>query len=92
MLKKPKKCTPCGDYKCQIPMPVNKRVVAIDICIADIVSALNAANIKTSASCCGHGEIAGTIILDDGRCINIFPTFKSWDEWEPQKANMRKAK
>lgn len=67
MMQKPDKCTPVGEYKCQVPMPLNGRVQDIDFCIADIVSALNAANIKTLASCCGHGERLGSIMLDDGR-------------------------
>jgi len=67
-LPKPKKCTLMGNYKCQIPMPINGRVQGIDYCIADIVAALNAANIKTVMSCCGHGNDANSIIiLEDGR-------------------------
>lgn len=61
-------CTPVGEYLCQVPMPLNGRVQGIDFCIADIVAALNAANIKTVASCCGHGdESKASIILEDGR-------------------------
>jgi len=50
-------------------MPINGRVFNIDYCIADIVAALNAANIKTVASCCGHGgnDIPSIITLEDGR-------------------------
>jgi hypothetical protein len=51
-------------------MPIKGRVRSIDYCIADIVAALNAANIKTVASCCGHG-LAGTIALEDGRELTI---------------------
>lgn len=59
-----------GTYAHQIPMPINKRVCGIDYCIADIVAALNAANINTVASCCGHGKMLSSICLQDGRvCI-----------------------
>ena len=66
-----KKCCGIGTYECQVPMPINKRVQSIDICIADIVAALNAANIITTASCCGHGEIDGAIMLEDGRVLGV---------------------
>ena len=85
----PSKCTPCGEYKCQVPMPLKGRRQDVDICIADLVAALNAANIKTEASCCGHGKIVGTILLEDGRCLNVFPTYESWDEYELPKADLR---
>jgi len=68
---KPSKCTPVGEYKCQIPMPLNGRVEGVDICIADIVAALNAANIPTDASCCGHGKMMGSVLLTDGRVLRI---------------------
>ena len=52
-------------------MPLNGRLQSIDICIADIVAALNAANIKTIASCCGHGKIDGKISIEGGRELII---------------------
>lgn len=55
-LVKERGCTPVGEYKCQIPMPINGRRRDIDFCIADIVAALNAAGLDTIASCCGHGD------------------------------------
>ena len=65
-------CTPMGEYKCQIPMPVRGRMVDVDWCIADIVAALNAANITTVMSCCGHGdESIARIDLEDGRVLKI---------------------
>lgn len=70
-LVKRRGCTPCGEYCCQVPMPIRGRVVGVDMCIAKIVAALNAANIETRASCCGHGEQLGSIILDDGRELVI---------------------
>jgi len=66
-----KKCSGVGTYKCQTPMPINGRVRYIDFCIADIVAALNAANIKTEASCCGHGKTDASILLEDGRELII---------------------
>jgi len=70
-MNKPKQCCKMGTYECQIPMPISGRVRYIDLCIADIVAALNAANIKTDSSCCGHGKIDGIISLEDGREIRI---------------------
>jgi len=66
-----KKCCKLGTYEHQIPIPVECRVRWIDYCIADIVAALNAANIPTLASCCGHGKMDGDIQLADGRIIKI---------------------
>ena len=65
------KCCDFGEHKCTIPMPINGRVQCIDYCIADVVAALNAANIVTVASCCGHQKIDATILLEDGRTITI---------------------
>ena len=42
-------------------------VVFVDKCISGIIQALNDAGIMTIASCCGHGKIDGSIILEDGR-------------------------
>jgi hypothetical protein len=61
-----------GEYRCQIPMPIKGRLQSIDWCIADIVAALNAANITTITSCCGHGdESKARIDLEDGRVLHI---------------------
>lgn len=59
-------CCAAGTYECQVPMAIAGHREDIDACIADIVAALNAANIPTVASCCGHGR-RGTIALADGR-------------------------
>lgn len=50
----------------------------VDACIADIVEALIAAGIYTSGCCCGHGEIVGNIILEDGRVITV--EFPEWEQ------------
>ena len=60
-----------GTYEHQVPMPIGGRRVDIDYCIADIVAALNAANIKTEASCCGHSVVSGVISLSDGRELTM---------------------
>jgi hypothetical protein len=60
------KCCEFGTYSCTVSMPIANRVEEVDYCIARIVAALNAANIKTLASCCGHGIKEGSIILEDG--------------------------
>ena len=68
----PENCCDFGEYTCQIPQPINGKVRYIDICISDIVSALNAANLKTVASCCGHGnDSLSSVVLEDGREISI---------------------
>lgn len=60
-------CRPCGTYECQVPMPLRGRRQDVDVCVADIVAALNAAGVVTMASCCGHGEQDGSVALEDGR-------------------------
>ena len=72
MRPKPNQCSRMGTYECQVPMPLAGRLQGIDYCIADIVAALNAANITTVASCCGHGnESIAVISLEDGRHLSI---------------------
>ena len=44
---------------------------AVDSCIAPIVEALVKAGIDTRASCCGHGQRHGKIILPDGRWLLV---------------------
>lgn len=70
-MKKPTECCLCGSYEHQIPMPIKGRRRDVDLCIADILAALNAANILTVASCCGHGKQDGSIELEDGRTLTI---------------------
>jgi len=70
-MRRPEKCCEVGTYKCQVPMAINGRRVDIDFCIADIVAALNAANIITIASCCGHGKQDASIVLQDRRVIYL---------------------
>lgn len=71
MKDRPKECCEPGTYDCQIPMAINGRRQDVDFCIADIIAALNAANLTTVASCCGHGKSGAVISLDDGREIRV---------------------
>jgi len=68
---KPKTCCKLGSYECTVPMAINGRRHDVDLCIADIVAALNTANIITVNSCCGHGIMDGCITLEDDREIVI---------------------
>ena len=70
-MDKPKECCDFGEFKCQVPMPINGKVCFVDFCISHIVASLNAGNVRTIASCCGHGKINGSILLDDGRELSI---------------------
>ncbi len=79
-MKKPDKCCSMGSYECQIPMPIRGRRQDIDFCIADLVVALNTANIVTVASCCGHEKLKGKpgiINLEDGRSLQIYAKRKT---------------
>ena len=62
-------------------MPIKGRIRCIDHCIHHLVAALNAANITTVASCCGHNKLRGSIDLEDGRTLIIIPTPQSLEEW-----------
>jgi len=50
--------------------------INIDKCIVSIVKGLHHANLKTIASCCGHGKQPGSVVLDDGREILIFSEYE----------------
>ena len=45
--------------------------VPIDLCIADIVEALQNGGIDMRGSCCGHEREDGYIYLQDGRTLKI---------------------
>jgi hypothetical protein len=68
-----------GSYECQVPMAIRGRRQDIDFCIADVVAALNAANVTTVASCCGHGKQDGSVLLEDGREIVIKNGVRPWE-------------
>lgn len=54
---------------------IGGRLVEVDVEIAPIVKALNAAGVETIASCSGHGHRPGNIMLRDGREIVIARDF-----------------
>lgn len=56
--------------------------IGVDSCIAPLVEALNVAGILTDASCCGHGNRPGSIILADGRELIISPSREATIEME----------
>lgn len=68
-------CRQCGQHPKRIAVPIpadlshtGKERIAlkpIDACIADLVQGLNEHGIKTRASCCGHGNNPGVIVLED---------------------------
>jgi len=62
---------PVAEYQHQVPMPLGGRLQSIDYCVADIVAALNATNIRTVWSCCGHGTMDAQVGLEDGRTLVI---------------------
>ena len=74
-------CKKCGKkqvlVKCLIPAELSYtgkerwKNCKIDACIADMVKALNKGGVKTSTSCCGHGNYDGEIWLHDGRKLII---------------------
>jgi hypothetical protein len=55
-----------------VPMPIGGRVRDIDSCIAHLIAALNCSGAcRTIACCCGHGNLPGSILLEDGRCLVV---------------------
>ena len=66
----------------QVCMPLNGRVQCIDFCIHQIVAALNAGGVRTVASCCGHEEMKGNIVLEDGRVLLIQQEPESMEAWK----------
>ena len=47
----------------------------VDPCIAPLVQILNDGGIQTIASCCGHGNRPGNIILENGKELIICDDF-----------------
>lgn len=66
---------PCEVFSCN-----DWNMAEIDQCIAPIVETLNAANIYTMSSCCGHGKERGYIWLKDGRILIILPAGTTKEE------------
>lgn len=88
-MERPDKCCEIQSYEHTVPMAINGRRVDVDLCIADIVAALNAANIHTKGSCCGHGKLLPTVILEDERMLVIYPSIaagvKAVEEFKHQQ-------
>lgn len=61
----------CGNDKC------NEINSGIDECIKPLIKALNDCGMETVASCCGHGNRHGNVMLRDGREILIAPDFET---------------
>lgn len=54
-----------------------EKVGGSDRCIAPLVEALNRGGAETVASCCGHGELPGTIILRDDTWLLVMPEWQA---------------
>ena len=78
MIVKPGQCCSCGSYECGVPMPLCGRVATVDLCVSHLVAALNAGGVETTASCCGHGKMPGSVLLADGRELLILPSGYTW--------------
>lgn len=48
-----------------------------DPCLESLVRALNDGGMRTVASCCGHGEHPGSVVLQDERVLMILPNVDS---------------
>lgn len=69
MIKKPNNCCDCGTYEHCVPMCIRNKVVFIDYCVARLVASLEAGGMNPVASCCGHGKIPPSVLLDDDTMI-----------------------
>lgn len=63
----------------------HSKKIEVDACIIQLVQALNDAGIETVASCCGHGNSPGSIVLRDGRelIVTSFETARWLDKFFP---------
>jgi len=94
-----KRCCGCGTYRhcINIVPPWNngrmadegiKILVGIDRCILPEIVELWNAGIKTVASCCGHGKLAPSVVVDDASIENMRKfRYKN----DPEGAKMREA-
>lgn len=68
---------PCGThgsaetYAAQVTLRLNGKDRGIDPCVAPIVQALYDAGLKPVASCCGHGVMPASVLLEDGREVLV---------------------
>jgi hypothetical protein len=81
-LPKPEKCCEMFSNEHEIPAVSKGERIDVDLCVSDIVAALNAGGIPTMNSCCGHGDGNGYIQLWDGRRLEIERETPQADEEE----------
>jgi hypothetical protein len=66
MMPKPENCCDCGTYEHSVPMCIGRcKVVEVDYCISRLVGALEASGLRPVASCCGHGKMPPSVLLED---------------------------
>jgi len=56
-----------GDYKCHVATNLKDkegRIIYVDKCLKEAVENLNANGFTTIASCCGHGIIQPSIVIE----------------------------
>lgn len=54
-----------GTFAHTVTMVRRDRLIAIDVCIATEIAELWHLNVKTAASCCGHGKYPSNVIVED---------------------------
>lgn len=79
-----KECCKVGTYEHSVPMSISGRVQGIDYCISNIVASLNAGNIKTIASCCGHGRLSPSVILENDVWIVLMTEKEAKEYYDKQ--------
>jgi len=63
-----------GDYKCHVRTNIKDKIgrtVSVDKCLKDAVELLNKHGYSTIASCCGHGKVSPTILIDQSQPAEI---------------------
>ena len=93
-MKKPSKHCKVGTHEHEVCIPISGRIQGVDFCVHDLVSALNASNIPTTMSCCGHGGMApSVIILGDGRVLrienNVCEALAKWSKAKVKPVNSK---
>lgn len=77
-----------GEEKNKILLnPFTSKEVCIDYCIADVIQEIWDQGIHTANSCCGHGQLFPTIVIenrnDGGKIADIIKAFdKKERRWE----------
>ena len=65
--EQPTECCGFGEYTCQVPTSLKDskgRTIHVDKCLKEAIEALNAAGLKTTACCCGHGIVNPHIAIE----------------------------